>query len=130
MKWSGNDNYATPDYLYCALDKEFGFNFDPCPLNDAPMIDGLSLPWDGKRAFINPPWSNIGPWVTKALQRDAELVVLLVPARTDTGWFHALKDNGAELRFFRKRVVFNDHNGKPKERPTDGALVAVIRKTQ
>ncbi len=127
MKWSGNDNYSTPEYLRHALDDEFGFDLDPCPLNEHPTLDGLDMSWDRKRVFVNPPWSDITPWVNKAFDSKAQVVCFVLPARTDTAWFHALKDGGAELRFFRKRVVFVDHSGQPRERPTDGALVAVIR---
>lgn len=127
MKWSGNDQYETPAYLKQALDSEFGFDLDPCPYKQQPLIDGLSLPWDNRRVFVNPPWSNITPWVNKAFERKAEVVVLLLPARTDTAWFHSLQDRGAQLRFFRKRVNFWRDGAPTPGGPTDGTLVAVIR---
>ncbi len=128
MKWSGNDNYSTPEYFRKCLDDEFGFDLDPCPLDESPLIDGLVLPWTGNRVFVNPPWSVITPWVQKALKRDAEIVVMVLPARTDTDWFHSLKDNGAELRLFRKRVNFHRNGEQTQASPTDGTLVAIIRK--
>lgn len=129
MKWSGNNNYATPDWLYKALDMEFAFDLDPCPLNpdwDPEFSqDGLKLDWDGRRVFCNPPWSDITPWVEKAYSSRA-LVVFLVPARTDTTWFHMLVNCGASLRFFRKRVHFVREGVAAN--PTDGTLVAIVRR--
>ena len=128
MKWSGNDSYATPEYLYCALNSEFDFNLDPCPFNpDWPKTgtDGLQLDWSGKVVFCNPPWSNILPWVNKALTSKC-LTVFLLPARTDTAWFHKLYAHKVEMRFFRKRVHFFDGNNN-KKNPVDGTLVAIVR---
>lgn len=128
MKWSGNNNYATPDYLFQALNTEFDFDLDPCPLNSQfdpeKDSDGLKLDWTDKRVFVNPPWSDIGPWVLKGLSSGARVVVYVVPARTDTEWFHVLKQHGAELRLFRKRVHFIREGLSAN--PTDGTLVAII----
>jgi hypothetical protein len=128
-RWSHNDNYMTPPYLYEALDMEFEFDLDPCPLNPDfdPAIhqDGLKLDWDGRRVFCNPPWSDITPWVKKAFESKA-VVAFLLSARTDTRWFHLLKDSGAEIRLFRKRVHFL-RDGVDAN-PTDGTMVAIVRR--
>lgn len=50
-----SDNWATPEAFYDALDAEFHFDFDPCPLHAD--FNGLATPW-GKRNFINPPYSR------------------------------------------------------------------------
>lgn len=123
MEWSGNDNYATPEFLYKALEREFGITKDPCPLNPVPDQDGLQLDWDGEVIFCNPPWSDIEPWVDKALTSKCTTVFVL-PARTDTNWFHKLSRK-AELRFFRKRVHFLREGGNVN--PTDGTLIAIVR---
>jgi len=73
-----NDHWRTPEWLYKALDLEFRFDLDPCPLDPHPKIDGLLLDWTGKRVFCNPPYSNILPWIQKALCSNA-LTVLLLP---------------------------------------------------
>lgn len=129
IRWSGNNNYATPDYLYRALDMEFQFDLDPCPLNaefdPSAHPDGLKLDWDGHRVFCNPPWSDITPWVEKAYKSRC-LTVFLVPARTDTTWFHILRNSPAELRFFRRRVHFVREGVEAN--PTDGTLVAIVRR--
>ena len=132
VKWSGHDSFATPPHLRQALTEEFGCNFDPCPLNPefdpTNDVDGLAISWDGKRVFCNPPWSNITPWVEKSFGSKALIIVFILPARTDTEWFHILKDRGAELRLFRKRVHFLKNGDKSlKVSPVDGTLVAVVR---
>jgi site-specific DNA-methyltransferase (adenine-specific) len=63
-----SDNWTTPQDLYNELNKEFNFNFDPCPLN--PNFDGLNINWK-ERNFINPPYSKIALWVEKA-ERERE----------------------------------------------------------
>jgi len=128
LHFSGNNNYATPEYLYQALHMEFDFNLDPCPLNAVfnpeVDVDGLKLDWTDKRVFVNPPWSSITPWVQKGLNSKAQVVVYVVPARTDTQWFCDLKYSGAELRLFRKRVHFIREGVSAN--PTDGTLVAIV----
>ena len=131
MKWSKHTSYATPHYLRDALEMEFGFDLDPCPLNPdfdpAVHLDGLKLDWNGRRVFCNPPWDTIMPWVEKAFASKA-LTVFLLPARTDTAWFHLLKDSGAEIRLFRKRVHFLRDGIGGNKAPTDGTMVAVVRR--
>ena len=52
-----SNNWQTPEYFYEDLNKEFNFNFDPCPLNhDITKWDGLQIEWK-ERNFINPPYS-------------------------------------------------------------------------
>lgn len=81
---SATDAWSTPTDVYAALDAEFDFNFDPCPLGGT--VDGTStlfVPWAGKRVFCNPPY---GPGVRQFLERavEADLAVFLIPSRTDT----------------------------------------------
>jgi len=106
-------HYATPVSLYEMLDAEFRFNFDPCPFNEnyhGPLFsfDGLNVSWEGKRVFCNPPY---GKAITKFMMKaiEAELAVYLVPARTDTRWFHELALPCAkEIRFLRGRLKFEN----------------------
>ena len=100
--------WATPVGVYDALHAEFRFDLDPCPLNG--NHDGLSslfLSWTGKRVFCNPPYGpGIGRWLERA--HEADLAVYLLPARTDTAWFHNLVlPAAAEIRFVRGRLKFN-----------------------
>ena len=92
------------DELY----REFGLNFDPCPLMS--IEDGLKVKWTG-RVFCNPPYSRIKEFIKKGLfhlaNGDCELLCYLIPARTDTAWFHDYCTKG-EIRFLRGRLKFGD----------------------
>ena len=99
--------YPTPKDLFKQLDEEFSFTFDPCPLGGE--VDGrarLLNPWTGHRVFCNPPY---GPQIRQFLEcwKDAELAVYLIPARTDTRWFHDIcLPHAKEIRFIRGRLRF------------------------
>lgn len=100
---SKSDHWETPQALYNSLHAELRFDFDPCPLRATQ--DGLSLSWKGKRAFVNPPYSNIGPWVEKS--READVAAVLVPARTGSRWWHEqVLPHPFEIRFLRGRLKF------------------------
>jgi hypothetical protein len=112
---SKSDHWATPPDFYATLNEEFGFTFDPCPLMSDE--DGVKVKWAG-RVFCNPPYSAIGRFLSKGLwhlsQRDCELVVYLIPARTDTAWFHDYCYGKAEIRFIKGRLKFGgSRNGAP-----------------
>lgn len=83
-----SDNWATPKALLAALDAEFGFDDDPCPLRDTL---GLLRPW-GRRVFVNPPYSDIARFFLKArgemIAGRTDLAVFLIPSRTDTRYWH------------------------------------------
>lgn len=102
-------HYATPKWLYDELDKEFHFDFDPCPLNAS--FDGLTQEW-GYCNFINPPYGRkIGLWIERAWQDLAfnKMSVMLLPARTDTRWFHKwILPYAREIRFIKGRLKFGD----------------------
>ncbi len=85
---SASDRWATPPDVYAALNAEFDFNFDPCPLDgDKDGLSTLFTEWKGKRVFCNPPYGpGIGEWLKRGFE--AEIAVFLIPARTDTRWFH------------------------------------------
>jgi len=112
-KWAtlfsaASDRWATPHEVYAALDAEFGFDFDPCPLDggESGGVDGLAVSWAGRRVYCNPPYGpGIRAWLTKGL--DAALAVFLLPARTDTRWFHEIVlPRAAEIRFIKGRLRF------------------------
>lgn len=103
------DDWSTPKEFYDILDKEFSFDMDPCPLRSEE--DGLNKDWKGN-IFINPPYSNIRKFIEKGLDEihkgNAKTLVYLVPARTDTKWFHDLVYNKTEIRFIKGRLKFGD----------------------
>jgi hypothetical protein len=108
---SASEEWATPADVYAALDAEFDFTFDPCPLGGT--VDGtatLFVPWSGQRVFCNPPYGpGIRPFLERAIE--ADLAVFLIPARTDTRWFHDIVlPHAKEIRFVRGRLKFGGSN--------------------
>mgnify|MGYP003627270667 CR=1 FL=1 len=106
-----NDDWATPPYFYNELNKEFDFDYDPCPYqNDITKFNGLETDW-GKRNFINPPYSRKlkEAFVRKAIEesKKGKLCVMLLPVSTSTVLFHDyILPNKTEIRFIRKRIKF------------------------
>ena len=112
---SKKEEWETPQALFDELDKEFHFDVDVCALPEnakcdryyTPEIDGLKQSWQGV-CWCNPPYGRkIGEWVAKAAKSEA-VVVMLLPARTDTRWFHdyIYKAENADIRFIRGRLKF------------------------
>jgi len=105
-----SDHWRTPKAFYDHLNKEFHFDFDPCPYSDPPKFDGLKIEW-GKSNFVNPPYSNWQAWIFKAYEEllKGKVSVFLIAARTDTVAFHEIILKYAkEIRFVRKRLKFSD----------------------
>ena len=99
---SASEHWETPKDVYDKLDAEFEFSYDPCPLQGE---GGLSASWAGTRVFCNPPYNReIPKWLAKA--READLTVYLLPARTDTCWWHDYVMQADEIRFLRGRLKF------------------------
>lgn len=109
---SQTDEWRTPTTLYTSLDEEFGFTYDPCPMLEPGELrtDGLLSDW-GEVTFCNPPYSEIKHWVRKAYEQWQRgcTVVLLIPSRTDTTWWHDYVMKATEIRFIRGRLKFGDH---------------------
>ena len=110
---SKSDNWETPPQFFQALDAEFHFDLDVCALPEnakctryyTPEDDGLKQPWNGT-CWCNPPYGRIiSEWVKKASESETT-VVMLLPARTDTKWFHEYIYGKAEVRFIRGRLKF------------------------
>ena len=111
------DVWATPQWLYDALNKEFGFTLDPCSDGKnakcekfyTPRENGLLRDWGTETVFMNPPYSEVDEWMRKAYGAALEgaTVVCLIPARTDTQWWHAYVMK-AEIRFIKGRLKFGD----------------------
>lgn len=119
---SKTDLWATPQEFFDKLNEEFHFTLDPCACEDnrkcekffSKEDDGLSKDWGGENVFCNPPYGRgiTEKWVEKAYsesQKPNTLVVCLLPARTDTRWFHDyVLAKKAEIRFVRGRLKFGD----------------------
>lgn len=112
VAWYGRErrqNWTTPATIFAPLHEEYDFTLDGASEPGNGLLPRAStaetpLPWEGERVFCNPPWSDIPPFVEYAAQ--ADLAVLLVPARTNSRWFHRALELGAQVRFFLKRPQF------------------------
>lgn len=115
---SKTDLWETPQDLFDKLNNEFQFTLDVCATPENAKCDkfyteeqnGLKHPWKGA-VWCNPPYGRgIGQWVRRALFASVSgaTVVMLLPARTDTKWFHdyIYKRNNVEIRFIRGRLKF------------------------
>ena len=109
--------WATPIDFYNALNDEFNFTLDPCATNDNHKCakyftkedNGLLQNWEGYKVFCNPPYGKeLKTWVEKAYNEALKntLIVMLLPARTDTQWFHNYIYHKADIRFIKGRLKF------------------------
>ena len=115
---SKSDLWSTPDDLFADLDHQFNFNTDVCAIPEnakcehfyTPEINGLIQNWIGT-CWMNPPYGReIIYWMKKAYKSSLKgaTVVCLVPARTDTKWWHEYAMKG-EIKFLRGRLKFGGH---------------------
>lgn len=140
---TGKDDWETPTFLFDDLHREFNFTIDVAasaenhklPRYYTQDTNGLLQSWHGERVFCNPPYSrktktNPGQaaWIKKAYEesRAGALVVLLIPARTDTEAFHEYILPNAEIRFLRGRLRFED-KGQPKDAAPFPSMVVIFR---
>jgi hypothetical protein len=125
---SARQNWKTPKAFYRALDSEFKFDFDPCPAKQRPFIDGLSIEW-GEISYCNPPYSECASWCKKAYEESlkGKTIVMLIPSRTDTRYWHDYVMKASEIRFIKGRLKFDDqkHNA-----PFPSAIVIFKPHTQ
>lgn len=113
---SNRDDWETPQALFEELDAEYHFTLDPCSTHANAKCekhytieeDGLSKSWEGETVFCNPPYGRqIGDWVRKCAEESKHAkVVMLIPARTDTSYFHDFIYRKAKVRFIRGRLKF------------------------
>ncbi len=132
---SKTDLWSTPQWLYDQLHKEFNFTLDPCATDFNHKCDkyftkeqdGLKQDWGEDTVFINPPYGReVGKWVKKAFETHKaynNTLVMLLPARTDTRWFHEYIYCKAEIRFLKGRLKF----GESKNSAPFPSMVVVYR---
>jgi len=117
---SDNITWETPQDLFNKLNNEFNFETDVCalPFNAkcsnyyTPDMDGLSQEWKGS-CWMNPPYGKeIGLWMKKAYEESLKgsIIVCLIPARTDTKYWHDYCMRATEIRFIRGRLKFSNSN--------------------
>lgn len=117
---SETDLWSTPQDFYDELDKEFHFTLDPCATPENAKCkkyyttkeDGLKQDWSKEAVFCNPPYGKaIKDWVKKCYEESLKpntKVVMLIPARTDTQYFHDYIYHKAEIRFIKGRLKFGE----------------------
>lgn len=118
---SKKQDWATPQDFFDELNREFSFDLDVCASPENAKCkdfytekdDCLIQDWSGRRCFMNPPYSRqIGKFISKARYEAAEhgaLVVCLIPARTDTSYWHDhVFPHATAIRFIRGRLKFGD----------------------
>ena len=142
MRTSLDDTWTTPREFFDELNKEFNFGLDAAALQNSTLVpdnwygpdhpdpaarDALRIDWNhnsrGRPIWLNPPYGRvIKDWVRKASEVAAGggTVVCLVPARTDTHWWHDYCINAYEIRYIRGRLKFG---GQKNSAPFPSALV-------
>lgn len=118
---SKEEVWETPQDFFDCLNEEFNFTLDPCALPEnakcakffTPEDDGLLQDWGGETVFCNPPYGRkIYSWVQKCAEESKKpntKVVMLIPARTDTKYFHEyIYKKATDIRFVRGRLKFGD----------------------
>ena len=114
--------WTTPQAFYDRLNQEFNFTLDPCCTDETATCstyyteadDGLTQPWAGHSVFMNPPYGrSIKDWIRKAYEESRKpntVVVALIPARTDTRYWHDYCMEASEIRFIKGRLKFGEAN--------------------
>jgi phage N-6-adenine-methyltransferase len=123
------DEWETPPALFYMYDRQYDFKLDVCasatnakvPSFFTKEMDGLSKDWIAPAVWMNPPYSNIGVWIKKALDEiekgNCEVVVALLPVWTDTYWFQQLIDK-SKAEFLPYKVKFLNSQRKVVGSPT------------
>lgn len=117
---SARQDWETPDDFFAPINAEFGFTLDAAASDANKKVkrffseadDGLKQPWGKNVVWLNPPYGEgkkpISAWVEKAYQESltGATTVMLIPARTNTNWFHDFCLGKGEVRFVRGRPKF------------------------
>lgn len=151
---TGPDNWQTPPDLFARLNRTFQFDFDAFAsaenhlCNEWSAIggtwalniwnqpvrtderDGLAYPWENRRVWMNPPYGRgiLADAMKKAAseRNNAQLIVAIIPANTDTAWWHDYVAGAAShIEFMRRRVKFIDPaTGQEAGSPPGGSALA------
>ena len=136
---SSSNEWATPQDFFDKLNEEFNFTLDPCATHKnykcdkyyTIQDDGLKQNWSGETVFCNPPYGRaIKDWVKKCYEESKNpntTVVMLIPSRTDTTYFHDYIYGKAEIRFIKGRLKFGDSKSPA---PFPSMVVIFRSKTQ
>ena len=134
---SGNDLWCTPKWLFEALNDIWNFTLDAacmketalCPKYYTPEDDSLIQNWDNEIVWLNPPYSNLKPWLEKSVHayNNGSTVMILVPSRTDT---KAFQDHASKyctcMCFIKGRLKFVDPNKDPAAKQDSAPFPSVL----
>ena len=132
---SERDDWETPRDVFERCDEVWHFELDAasndknalCERHFTKEQDGLKQEWGGVRVWCNPPYGReIGKWVEKAWHESHEngaIVVMLLPARTDTRWFHDYCAKADEIALLRGRLKFTLNGVEQSSAPFPSMLV-------
>jgi site-specific DNA-methyltransferase (adenine-specific) len=139
-----SDEWETPLDFYQGLDSIYHFTLDPCSTSDNAKCkkfftakeNGLEQSWKGETVFINPPYSNISDWAKKCNYeyiRNNATTVMLIPARTDTDYFHLYCMEATSYGFVHHRLCFENRSlpswrsdGSHKKSPAPYPSILII----
>ena len=118
LKIKETDQRPTPKWLMDC----FNDYFDPCPLNSNPEVNGLNIDWKNK-TYVNPPYSNIRPWVKKAIEEASKgkKIIMLLPADTSTHYYADLITANAHIFFSHGRIKFSNYKC-----PAWGSMLVIL----
>ena len=131
---SKSNEWETPKEVFDALNNEFNFTLDPCCTKETAKCDkfytilenGLKQDWSKDTVFVNPPYGReINNWVEKSYEEylKGATVVMLIPARTDTKYYHNYIFNKAEVRFLKGRIKFLQNGEIGQSAPFPSAII-------
>ena len=131
------DCWQTPKGLFKTLDNEFNFECDVAASVDNTLCklwfdeedSALNNEWY-KVNYLNPPYSNIGPWVDKAIieHQKGKTIVMLVPSDTSVQWYKRARETCHEVRFISGRISFvNAETQKAEGGNNKGSVILVWR---
>ncbi len=119
MLSSKSNEWETPQDLFDKLNEKYHFTLDPCATDYNHKCskyytletNGLNQDWSGETVFVNPPYGrSIGKWVQKCYEEslNGTKIVMLIPSRTDTEWFHKYIYNqpNIKIEFIQGRLKF------------------------
>ena len=133
---SKSDEWETPQNFFNKLNKTYKFTLDPCSTSESAKCekyytledDGLSKSWKNETVFVNPPYGKIKDWVKKAHDEsinNGAVVVMLIPARTDTRYWHDyIMEEADSIYFVKGRLKFGN---SPNSAPFPSAVVVFDR---
>lgn len=133
---SETNEWETPDDIFSALNCFFRFTLDPAATEENAKCDkyftietdGLSQSWKNETVWLNPPYGReISKWIKKAYEESLNgftTVVMLIPARTDTSYWHEYVLKSSQIHYIRGRLKFkNKGKGDSNPAPFPSAIV-------